>query len=64
MQSSCSCASDHQGCVLLSPDLHVHLDLAFLALLLARGLGVLDVLEVFLVESERKAERMVVAVDG
>ena len=64
MQSSCSCASDHQGLVLLSPDLHVHLDLAFLALLLARVLGVLDVLEVFLVESERKAERMVVAVEG
>ena len=64
MQSGCSCASDHQGLVLLSPDLHVHLDLAFLALLLARVLGVLDVLEVFLVESERKAERMVVAIDG
>ena len=40
MQSGCSCASDHQGLVLLSPDLHVHLDLAFLALLLARVLGV------------------------
>lgn len=44
MQSSCSCASDYQGLELLSPDLHVHLDLAFLALLLARVLGVLDVL--------------------
>ena len=64
MQSSCFCASDHQGLVLLSPDLHVHLDLAFLALLFARVLGVLDVLEVFLVESERKAERVVMAVDG
>ena len=60
MQSSCSCALDHQGIALLSPNLHVHLDLAFLA----RVLGVLDVLEVFLVESERKAERMVVAVEG
>ena len=38
--------------------------LAFLALFLAQVLGVLDVLEVFLVESERKVERMVVAVDG
>ena len=46
--------------MLLSPDLHVHLDLAFLA----RVLGVLDVLEVFLVESGRKAERVVMAVDG
>ena len=50
--------------MLLSHDLHVNLDLAFLALFLARVLGVLDVLEVFLVESERKAERMVVAVEG
>ena len=64
MQSSCSCASDHQVLVLLSHDLHVNLDLAFLALFLARFLGFLDVLEVFLVESERKAERMVMAVDG
>ena len=54
----------YKGLVLLSPDLHIHLDLAFLALLLARVLGVLDVLEVFLVESGSKAERMVVAFDG
>ena len=59
------CFSSPRPCA-SSPGLHVHLDLALLVLLLAQVLGVLDVLEVFLV-GKRKSGReggVVVAVDG
>ena len=57
------CFSSPRPCA-SSPGLHVHLDLALLVLLLAQVLGVLAVLEVFLVERGKVAERVVVAVDG
>ena len=51
-------------CTCTFTGLHVHLDLALLVLLLAQVLGVLDVLEVFLVGRGKVAERMAVVVDG